>query len=313
MTESAHRYTTTGVDTGAASDRARAARRVRQQDADPARRAPGAADPRARVLRERPRPRRRPRPGRLDGRRRHEAPRRRDDGPLRHGRHRLRRDERQRPHLRRRRADRHARLRRGRQGPTQACSRRSGRDCCSRARSAASRSRAARPRWCGEMLKGGRAGPRASISSGRRSGSSRSIARCSARTSTPGDVVIGVASTGLHSNGFSLARKVLLSGGASVQDVRARVQAHDRRGDARAHGALRLARGRAVRAQGARPRALPHHRRRLHEPRPRRGKGRLRARRLPRVARRLLGDRREGRRSRRPRCTPCSTWGSGSA
>jgi phosphoribosylformylglycinamidine cyclo-ligase len=34
---------------------------------------------------------------------------------------------------------------------------------------------------------------------------------------TPGDVIIGVASAGLHSNGYSLARKVLLSGGATVE------------------------------------------------------------------------------------------------
>lgn len=33
----------------------------------------------------------------------------------------------------------------------------------------------------------------------------------------PGDIVIGVASTGLHSNGYSLARKALLSGGATVR------------------------------------------------------------------------------------------------
>ncbi len=32
----------------------------------------------------------------------------------------------------------------------------------------------------------------------------------------PGDVIVGVSSTGLHSNGYTLARRVLLSGGATV-------------------------------------------------------------------------------------------------
>ena len=65
----------------------------------------------------------------VDRRRRLEARRRRAGRPLRDGRHRLRGDERQRPHLRRRRADRDARLPRRRAGRPGGAARASPRAC----------------------------------------------------------------------------------------------------------------------------------------------------------------------------------------
>ena len=78
----------------------------------------------------------------------------------------------------------------------------------------------------------------------------------------PGDVVIAMASSGLHSNGYSLVRHVLLGAGqAPPRPARRRARPHPRRGAARADPDLRQ----GLPGAGPRhrdPRDVPRHRRR---------------------------------------------------
>ena len=119
---------------------------------------------------------------------------RRDDGQIRHDRHRLRRDERQRPALRRRAAGVDGRLHRGRTGRRGDARRH--RDRPRRGRAAGRhldlrrRDRAAARR--GARLRPGRHG-------GRHGGARPHHRRPRHR---PGDAVIGIASSGIHSNGY---------------------------------------------------------------------------------------------------------------
>ena len=200
-------------------------------------------------------------------RRRLQARRRRAGRSPRDGRHRLRRDERQRPRLRRRRADRDARLPR----------RRGVRSRAARAhrRGAARRRAGGRHR---DPRRRARGAPRADPRPSRRP---RGFDLCGAAFGTValdamvtgeaiavGDALVGVPSTGLHSNGYTLARRALLSdgglglddrppelGGASVADALLEPTAIYVR------AVLELL---ALRRAGARPRA--HHRRRPRQP-----------------------------------------------
>ena len=138
----------------------------------------------------------------LDRRGRDQAAGRRGAGALRHGRDRLRGDERQRRDLRRRRAAGDARLHRRASRPT---------------RRSARRSASASP--AGRSWPGSRSPAASSPSSATWSPASTSPAPASApspstRSSTarrcePGDVVIGLPSSGIHSNGYTLARAAL--------------------------------------------------------------------------------------------------------
>ena len=77
-----------------------------------------------------------------------------------------------------------------------------------------------------------------------------------------GDALIGLPSSGLHSNGYTLARKVLAD--VPMDDDAPRPAARRRR--ARADGDLRPGRARAARVGRRRSRPRPHHRRRPEQP-----------------------------------------------
>ena len=181
-------------------------------------------------------------PGRrLRHRRRwNEDARRRADERLHDDRHRLHRDERQRPRLRRRGADRAARLHplpRGEPGDLRRDRRRP-----------AARRRARRGR---DPRRRDRPGRRHRLRN-RSSAAARSAWSSSTRSSTaaavePGDALIGLPSSGLHSNGYTLARKVLFS---ASRARRRPPRTAARRGPPRADRDLRPPDPRAARLPG---------------------------------------------------------------
>ena len=86
-----------------------------------------------------------------------------------------------------------------------------------------------------------------------------------------GDVVVAIASSGLHSNGFSLVRHIIAARGDRGHRRRSRVRRHARHGTARADAALHEAATQGARRDsGCRPRPVARHRRRHRgQPRPR--------------------------------------------
>ena len=189
-----------------------------------------------------------------DRRRRHEDGRRRAARALRDDRDRLRRDERQRPDLRRRGADRDGRLHPLRE--------RRPRGLRRDRRRAAPRSRARRDR---DPRRRDRPGRRRGLrlGAGRQRDRPRRARRDRRRRAVePGDAIIGLPSSGLHSNGYTLARRALAD--VPLDDDAARPPA--RRRPARADRDLRARRARAARLRRRRPRPRPHHRRRAQQP-----------------------------------------------
>ena len=133
---------------------------------------------------------------------------------------------------------------------------------------------------------------------------------------SPGDALIGLPSSGLHSNGYTLARRALLDdaglaldatppglGGASVADALLEPTVIYVR------AVLEL-----LRSRGAGPRPGPHHRRRPAEPAaPRRGAAGLRGRGPAARPARHRPDRRGAPVCRTRSCGRSSTWGAASS
>ena len=135
---------------------------------------------------------------------------------------------------------------------------------------------------------------------------------------SPGDVVLGVASSGLHSNGYSLVRKIVFD---IAEAGRGRLMSkhcgrNGRRGAADADDDLhpcRAQRADALQGEERGARHRPHHgRRAAREPGPHPAAGRRRhdrPRQLAGAAGVHLAA--ELATSTTPRCSACSTWASG--
>ena len=125
----------------------------------------------------------------------------------------------------------------------------------------------------------------------------------------PGDALIGLPSSGLHSNGYTLARRAL----AELPLDDDRLGRPLGRGPARADRDLRPGGARPPALRGRRPRPRPHHGRRPQQPHPAGGAGRVRDLGPVRGPRGVRADRRARRHLRRTRCTRSSTWAAASS